>query len=112
GLGYVFASSAPKARALRPLVVAAYRRAFAHPNCRVVFQNEDDMRALEDARAVPREKAVLIRGSGVDVEAIQPTPEPAGLPLVVLPARMLRDKGVVEFVDAARMLHARGVAAR
>jgi glycosyltransferase involved in cell wall biosynthesis len=112
GLGFVFTSDAPKARMLRPLVVAAYRRVFAHPNCRVLVQNEDDLAALVAARALPREKAVLIRGSGVAVDNIAPTPEPESVPLVVLPARMLRDKGVVEFVDAARALRARGVDAR
>ncbi|MBV5330078.1 MAG: glycosyltransferase family 4 protein, partial [Chlorobium sp.] len=52
--------------------------------------------------------AVLIRGAGVDVEKFFPVPEPSGVPVVVLISRMLRDKGVIEFVDAARHLRADG----
>jgi glycosyltransferase involved in cell wall biosynthesis len=48
----------------------------------------------------------------VDLDAFTPSPEPAGPPLVVLPARLLWDKGVGEFVAAARALRARGVEAR
>jgi glycosyltransferase involved in cell wall biosynthesis len=48
----------------------------------------------------------------VDLEAFTPSPEPGGVPTVVLPARMLRDKGVLEFARAAELLRARGSAAR
>ena len=54
----------------------------------------------------------LIRGSGVDTRRFFPQPEPAGIPLVVLPARMLWDKGIAEFVAAARILRAEGLEAR
>jgi glycosyltransferase involved in cell wall biosynthesis len=54
----------------------------------------------------------LIRGSGVDVSRFTPAPEPDGTALVVLPARLLRDKGVIEYVEAARRLRADGVEAR
>jgi glycosyltransferase involved in cell wall biosynthesis len=61
---------------------------------------------------VEASRSVLIRGSGVDLARYTPAPEPEGVPLVVLPARMLRDKGVEEFVAAARMLKQAGVNAR
>ena len=61
---------------------------------------------------VARERTALIRGSGVDVKHFSPQPEPEGTPLIVLPARMLWTKGVVEFVSAARTLRAAGVKAR
>jgi glycosyltransferase involved in cell wall biosynthesis len=54
----------------------------------------------------------LIKGSGVDVNTYVPTPEPEGIPTVVLASRMLRDKGVVEFVEAARELRDSGVSAK
>ena len=55
---------------------------------------------------LPAHKTVLIKGSGVDVKTWVPTPNRDGVPVVILAARMLRDKGVVEFVEAA------GIAAR
>ena len=112
GLGYVFTADTPKARILRKLVSFGCRTAFRHGNQRVIFQNGDDQSIFVDARILPAEKTVLIRGSGVDVQAFRPTPEPEGPPLVVLASRMLRDKGVVEFVEAATHLTAEKVRAR
>jgi glycosyltransferase involved in cell wall biosynthesis len=54
----------------------------------------------------------MIRGSGVDLTTFAPTPLPGGVPIVVLPSRMLWDKGVAEFVEAAKILSSRGVTAR
>ena len=54
----------------------------------------------------------LAGGQGVDIDAFSPSPEPAAIPVIVLPARLLWDKGVGEFVTAARLLKARRVQAR
>ena len=54
----------------------------------------------------------LIAGSGVDTERFTPAPEPEGVPVAMLVARMLWDKGVGEAVEAMRLLRARGVALR
>ena len=83
GMGFVFSSQSPKARLLRPIVRAA---SYDHP--------------------------VVIRGAGVDTEAFRPGPEPTGTPVVVMAARLLWDKGVGVFVDAARLLKVQGVNVR
>jgi len=106
GLGYVFSSPDLKARLVRPFVGGALRGLLESGNSRVILQND------EDAAHLGVRNAVVIRGSGVDLDAFAPSEEPRGDPLVVLPARMLRDKGVVEFVEAARALKAEGVNAR
>jgi len=110
GLGYVFIADAPRARAMRAAVRAAYRVATSHPNCAVIFQNEDDRRTF--GSAIRTKNVVMIRGSGVDLEKFRATPLPSGVPIVILPSRMLWDKGVGEFVEAARALKAQNVAAR
>jgi len=84
---------------------------FGHPRQRVIVQNRDDAAVLLRLRC-PRRKMRLIRGSGVDCVGLQPSPEPPGPPLVVLPARMLADKGVREFIAAATHLRQCGVDAR
>lgn len=112
GLGYVFTSEAPRARLLRPLVQAGLKVLLNPTGSRVVFENPDDLAGLAAAGIVRREAAVLIRGAGVDTQRFRPLPEPAGTPVVTLVARMLRDKGVGEFVEAARLLRAQGVEAR
>lgn len=112
GLGFVFISEGLKARALRAAVGAALRLALSRRGSRTIFQNKDDLALFVDGGLIPARRAALIRGSGVDVWEFGPKPEPEGIPLVVLPARMLWDKGVGEFVEAARLLAARGARAR
>jgi glycosyltransferase involved in cell wall biosynthesis len=112
GLGFLFTSRRLLARLLRPPVEIAMRLLLNRRGSRVIFQNADDMRALIARGIVDAGNARLIRGSGVDVEAFMPSAEPAGAVVVVLPARLLWDKGVGEFVAAARLLRGRGLAAR
>lgn len=113
GLGYVFVSTDLKARLLRPAVKMLLRIALRVPHTRVIVQNSDDLALFSDAGLARARDLRLIRGSGVDPSQFTPSDAiGTGPPVVVLPARMLRDKGVMEFVEAARHLKARGVAAR
>jgi len=112
GLGYVFSSNQRKARLLRPLVKLAYHFLLNRANSRTIIQNPEDRHLLTTAAFLGPEKTVLIRGSGVDVDLFAPTLEPQGAPIIVMACRMLWDKGVREFVQAARLLHETGVAAR
>ena len=112
GLGYVFSSRDTMARMLRPLVEAGLRRVLATPRQHLVVQNPDDQRLLEADGIVPAGAMTLIRGSGVNTEAFTSQREAQGEPLVVFPARMLKQKGVGEMVAAARLLRDRGVKAR
>jgi glycosyltransferase involved in cell wall biosynthesis len=110
GLGYSF-SGARDRWLLSRLVAAAYRVALRSPRILVIFQNGDDLEAFVGARIIDRAQAILIRGSGVDLAQFAPSAEPTGPPRVVLPARMLRDKGVIEFARAAQLLRSRGTEA-
>ncbi len=110
GLGFVFLSNSLKMRLVRSVVARLYRLALGHPNSRVIFQNASDRDLLKSLGAVRDEQVVLIRGAGVDLNRCQALPEPAAPPVVAtMVARLLRDKGVWEFVEAARLLRARGV---
>lgn len=112
GLGYVFIAETRKAAVIRKLVTLGFKVAFRHSNQRVIFQNPDDRQVFVENKILPAHQTVLIKGSGVDVNTYVPTPERPGVPVVVLASRMLRDKGVDEFVEAARNLRAAGVRAR
>lgn len=112
GLGHMFVARGPRASLGRAMLRPFLRFALGHPNGRTVFQNPDDRNAFVSTKLVESRRAVLIRGSGVNMVQFSPTEEPEGPPLVVLPARMLRNKGVGDFVDAARRVRADGVAAR
>ncbi|MFZ5468998.1 MAG: glycosyltransferase family 4 protein [Myxococcota bacterium] len=112
GLGYIFIAQGARATLRRKLVELGYRFAFAHPKLSVIFQNPDDRDELVGRGLVEAEDSVLIRGSGVNIAQFVPTPEPKGTPTVVLASRLLLDKGVREFVEAARSLRSRGLEAR
>ena len=112
GLGYVFMRRPDGFDFLRTVVGWLYRTALGHRNSRVVFQNASDRDTLARIGAVRPEQPVMIRGSGVDLERYRATPEPERGVSVVMAARLLRDKGVYEFIDAARLLHERGVPVR
>jgi glycosyltransferase involved in cell wall biosynthesis len=110
GLGFVFLSNSLKMRLVRSVVARLYRVALGHPNSRVIFQNANDRDMLKSMGAVRNDQVVIIRGAGVDLNAYRASPEPASPPVVVtMVARLLRDKGVQEFVQAARLLRERGV---
>ncbi|RCW73917.1 glycosyltransferase involved in cell wall biosynthesis [Pseudorhodoferax soli] len=112
GLGFVFSSNARFAAAVRPLVLWLYRACFNREKLRVIFQNRTDQDTICAATGLPIRKCVLIRGSGVDLDRFAPAPRAASKPIVVLAARLLKDKGIAEFVEAAKALRSRGVEAR
>ena len=112
GLGFVFIAHGAKAAVRRWLVSAMYRVALGHRNLKVVFQNPDDRASLAKLAHLADSKVEMIRGSGVDLTQYHHTPLPPGLPVVLLAARLLADKGVREFVQAARLLKQQGVSAR
>lgn len=109
GMGWLFTSRTGWARWLsgpvRNILARALRAGIS------LVQNPDDVQLLAEL-GVPRSRIRRVPGSGIDVGAFQSSPPPDGSPLVILPARLLWDKGVGEFVAAARLLRQRGSTAR
>ena len=112
GLGYVFSERTARARAIARAVRPLYRAALGHPRQRVIFQNAYDRDALAALGAGLEGRTEMIGGAGVCLESFTPTPEPQGPVTVMLPARLLREKGIAEFVAAAERLRAEGLEAR
>lgn len=110
GLGSVFMAGGLKANLIRFVVECGYRLALGHSHSVVIFQNLDDKAELLSIGAVREQQTRLIRGSGVRIDEYPCRPEPDGIPVVTMAARLLVDKGVREFVEAARLLRQRGVA--
>ncbi|MCA1713861.1 MAG: glycosyltransferase family 4 protein [Gammaproteobacteria bacterium] len=110
GMGYVFTSNDPKARLLRPVVRALLRWSLGGRDARLILQNPDDMALFSRAGPVDAAQVRLIAGSGVDCSRfVAPTGEREAGPLrVLLAARLLWDKGIAEYVSAARQLHGQG----
>jgi len=78
----------------------------------VILQNPDDRRMLTDSGLLKNDQVVLIKGSGVDMKKFSPSSENKGIVTVAMASRMLWDKGVREFVNAAEALRAEGINAR
>ncbi len=104
GLGYMFTSKDTVARLLRPIAEFWLRFGLRRAASITLLQNPDDLALLCAHGIVRREDVRLIPGSGVDTAQFHPVPDPDGPITIVLAARMLRDKGVVEFAAAARQL--------
>jgi len=112
GLGHVFTANDLPTRLVRLLVSAGYRIALKQANLKVIFQNPSDRDLLVRSGAVAPASAVLIKGSGVDLQEYRATPEPQEPLVVTYAARLLKTKGVCEFVEAAKQLRLRQVRAR
>lgn len=112
GLGYVFADSPhvpssgrTRRRILQGVVSALYR--LACKSCdRVFFQNDDDVAYFLSNGLISRDKVVRVNGTGVDLHEFRPAP-PVTKPITfLLIARLLREKGIREYVQAARKVKA------
>lgn len=112
GLGHVYTTDSARNRWLQKLIAALYRLALA-ANCKVFFQNPDDLQEFVDRGMLKDEaKAVRTYGSGVDVERFAPAPLPHGPPVFLFIGRLLTEKGIAEFCEAARKLRADAPEAR
>ncbi|MDD2989154.1 MAG: glycosyltransferase family 4 protein [Zoogloea sp.] len=110
GMGYVFTSEDLKARLLRPIVRSLMRLALDGQGARLILQNPDDVALFERAGLVDASLVRLIPGSGVDCRRFVPKAgrTRGGRFRVLLAARLLWDKGLAEYVDAARKLRLDG----
>lgn len=107
GLGYVFTPSEGieplKRRALRGAVSILYAAALKKANM-VFFLNRDDINGFLKKRLVTPEKAFLLGGIGVDLDYWSPAPPIRNPVTFLLAARLLREKGVVEYARAAEII--------
>ena len=112
GLGFVFISNKKRVKLLRFFVHQLFRFLFNNKNSQLILQNKDDLGYFLKNKLVNIDNVAIIRGSGVDIKKFIPAEESTGVPIVMLASRMLWDKGVGEFVEAAKILKQDGVEAR
>ena len=107
GLGTLFISKNLKTRILKKILYPIYKLAFNHNNQKIIIQNEDDLQTLVSWGVLKPSKVKLLRGSGVKIQNFTNIEEPNGITTVSFVGRLLRDKGVLEFITAARILNER-----
>ena len=112
GLGTLFISDNLKTKILRILLRPIYKFAFNHKNQKIIIQNEDDLKSLEDWGVLKSSKVKLLKGSGVKLQDFKNIKDPEGVITISFAGRLLRDKGVLEFISAAAIIKKRGIVAR
>ncbi|MDE0330387.1 MAG: glycosyltransferase family 4 protein [Nitrospinae bacterium] len=112
GMGSLFSRGSLTLRILSKIVLFSLRRIHRAKNTRVIVQNDDDKQIVLQQVLFDESRLSVVRGSGVDVRSFHPTPEPPGAPQAVLASRMLAEKGVHEFVEAAALLKKEGAKIR
>lgn len=119
GLGRAFASNSIRAKAIRPFYCIAQTYASRRASC-TLFQNRDDQQFFLTHGLVEADHQMLVPGSGTDIEAIDFS-EPSDIgkshlrdelnlhegPIVLMAARMVRYKGVLQYLKAARLVRKR-----
>jgi glycosyltransferase involved in cell wall biosynthesis len=109
GLGSTFIRETFLTKVVRLLYKVALSRSH-----RVFFQNEDDLKLFSKMGLVNRQATALVPGSGINLDNYLPEPVPddhARPYKFLMVARVLKDKGIEEYVEAARLLRAAGVRA-
>lgn len=105
GLGSVFSSSNWSMKLRKFFVSKLYRLALSHKRKSIIFQNTSDQKTLNSIVNITSEEQILIKGSGVDLDEFIATEQPVGHKIrIVMACRLLKDKGVYEFVNAARVV--------
>ena len=105
GMGYLFSSSDRKARFLQPVIRFMLRRILNLRNTQVIIENDEDSASLVSGKFVKNTNIQVIKGAGVDLDSYQATPENFDTQVVTMFARILQDKGVLDFVAAANIVH-------
>jgi glycosyltransferase involved in cell wall biosynthesis len=109
GLGYIFIASRPHIRIVRALIRHALKWILRSPGSWLILQNRDDLALFQGNGIASADRTVMIRGSGVDTDKFRPGASPPAPLVAAQVSRMLADKGIRELVEAARLLHRRGV---
>jgi glycosyltransferase involved in cell wall biosynthesis len=111
GLGTVFVTGTVKARMTRPAWRVLLRTLLNRKTSHILVQNPDD-RAAVGGLGIDPARVALIPGSGVDIDALRPSPEPPEPITAVFAGRLVADKGIRTLIAAHDMLRERGRAVR
>jgi glycosyltransferase involved in cell wall biosynthesis len=108
GLGYIFTATSLKAKLLRPFISLLLKRATTHQNSFTIFENQDDRAKWLELNLAKQEATIVIPGAGVDVSSYQPNEQALKTYNFIMVSRLLWEKGVGTFVEAARLAKSRG----
>lgn len=105
GLGSVFRGTGVKNNIVKTIMKIEYQAACS-ANRKVFFQNDDDKNEFVDNCLVDEDRVVVINGSGVNIKKFEPKPLPAQ-PAFLYIGRLIRDKGIIEYLEACKRVKAK-----
>jgi glycosyltransferase involved in cell wall biosynthesis len=112
GLGTIFINKNLKSKLLRFLLFPIFKIAFSHPNQKIILHNKEDESLLVKWGVLNQDNVKIINGSGVNIDNFKKIEEPSGVPVVSFAGRLIADKGINEFISAARILLSRDIKAK
>ena len=112
GVGFVFTSKSLKARLLKPILKTLLKLALIGKKTRLILQNKDNVSTIENINIINKKNIRLVKGAGVETSKFLPSKIPMKTTIVILPARLLKDKGVREFVEVARNIKSLNIDAK
>lgn len=106
GLGYNFTNE--RNGLLQQIIQILVQLAFKSKYFSFILQNPDDVKMIQELHLVPSSNIYLIKGSGIDLELFKHTyPQKKEKLQILFPARILLDKGVIEFIEAAKAIRSK-----
>ena len=102
GAGYAFTAKTVKAKLIKAIMSALYKKAFRCADV-VIFQNSDDRDQFVKEKLVKAEKCKIVNGSGVNMEKFVKAPYPEKLTFFML-SRVMYSKGIREYLQACSIV--------
>lgn len=112
GLGSSSLSTHPLDKCLWFFIQCAYKISFSSSKVNVVFENVDDMKQFSNLKLVPENRCFLVNGAGVDTDKFSPSLVKDDVMSVILVARLLKDKGIREYIEAGKIIKERNIPVR
>ena len=104
GLGFIFVDKGILAKLRRFLICSLYKISLSNKKISIIFQNETDKLFISSLCNLSQDQSFIIKGSGVNLEKFKPLKYYSGEKIVLLPSRIVKSKGVLEFIEAAKFL--------
>ena len=104
GLGSLFSNKYISHKVALYILKPIFKFAFNHPNQKIIVQNLNDKRVLEKKKIITKNNVVLINGSGIKISRFNPNGRKDIKPTIVMASRLIKEKGVYEFVKAAQKI--------
>lgn len=111
GLGYVFIANGLKGKIIKFFARLLYKIALNGDNTKVITENPYDKELILGLGGIKDDDIVIIKGAGVNLSQYSYKEEPTGKVVVSMASRLLKDKGVYEYVEACKLLSSEGVEA-